>query len=479
MTITVTDTRGTPDPERYARWLRALQEQRLAAEARRSALRADAGRVASLAPDTELLERTLDELDRSLEELGTAEEELREQNDRLLSSQYRLDEDRGRYQSLFRDAPVAQLVTDREGRIRELNAAAVRLLNLPNQFAAGKPLAVYIDPDRRGEFRQLLLRVLQTGGAVEGWTASVLPRLDTPRPVSISVAPAPEGLGPDHRFQWALQELTAAAPTPPPSPPRAVSSERPAIGRRDPDRASEMLRQLAGGLAHVLNNQLTVFSAHIALALTELRHEAAFHPRLLRIRDDLEQAHHAGGRIAEVVRGLLAYSRTDEGSVRAASLPPAVAGTLQKLRHRVPGNVRVSVSLADGLPPVLAEPAGLEQILLALADNAVAAMDSGGELRIEAEPKELSPAGCRAGSEPGPGRYVVIRVSDTGCGIAPEARRRIFDPFFSTKHPSQGAGLGLSVVWGLTARYGGLVRVESEQGRGTTVQVFLPLAEAE
>jgi PAS domain S-box-containing protein len=237
----------------------------------------------------------------------------------------------------------------------------------------------------------------------------------------------------------------------------------------------EAVGQLAGGVAHDFNNVLTAikgFSELIALELGE--HHAA--------RGDVLEIIAAADRAAALTQQLLAFSRQQLLQPVVLS-PNAVIESVSKMLLRLIGaEVRCETRLAGDLAPVLADPGQLEQVLINLAVNARDAMPSGGTLTIETANVRLGAehASRLSGAEQIiPGEYVLLAVCDTGVGMNRATQARIFEPFFTTKDPGSGTGLGLSTVYGIVRQSGGYVGVESEPGRGTTMQVYLPRADGE
>lgn len=232
----------------------------------------------------------------------------------------------------------------------------------------------------------------------------------------------------------------------------------------------EAIGQLAGGVAHDFNNILTVIQGYGSLLMTErLAEEAA---------DAAEQIVLASERAANLTRQLLAFSRRQVMRPRRLDLNEVVT-SITKMVQRILGE-DVSLQLHPHSRPLMtrADAGMLDQILMNLVVNARDAMPEGGQLFIETEEKNLGEEEARGIPGATSGRHVCLRARDTGCGISAEDLPRIFEPFFTTKELGKGTGLGLATVFGLVAQHGGFIRVDSEVGRGTTFEVFLPMAEA-
>jgi two-component system cell cycle sensor histidine kinase/response regulator CckA len=224
---------------------------------------------------------------------------------------------------------------------------------------------------------------------------------------------------------------------------------------------------LAAGVAHDFNNYLTV----IRFQLDELRARGVEGPAL-------EDAMHASDRCAALTRQLLAFGRQQPAALRTLDLGALVRNVAGLFRRVARPDITVTVRVPDGAVLVEGDAGQLEGALMNLAVNARDAMPAGGTVSFHLEERELHPG--QLPLEPGspPGRYACLRVIDTGGGIAPAHLSRVFDPYFSTKAPGSGSGLGLASVYGTVRQHGGFVKVESEIGAGTTLSVYLPVREA-
>jgi two-component system, cell cycle sensor histidine kinase and response regulator CckA len=192
----------------------------------------------------------------------------------------------------------------------------------------------------------------------------------------------------------------------------------------------------------------------------------------------VDQVVRAGTRAASLTRQLLAFSRQQVLEPKILDLNVIVAGIEKMLRRLIGEDVQFTTVLAPGLGWVKVNPGQIEQVITNLAVNARDAMPLGGQLTIETAEIELAEPYARTHAEAHPGRFAMLAVSDTGCGMPPEVKARIFEPFFTTKDVGQGTGLGLAVVHGIVKQSGGNIDVYSELGKGTSVKVYLALAQA-
>lgn len=231
----------------------------------------------------------------------------------------------------------------------------------------------------------------------------------------------------------------------------------------------ETIGQLTGGLAHDFNNMLAVIIGSLDIAERRLARGDAQEVATL-----IGNARDGAKRAAQLTSRLLAFSRRQ--TLRPEMLQPRQE--LEKLpavlaRHLDP-DIAIELKIADDLWPVFADPAQLQQSLINLALNAGDAMPGGGLVTLSAENAKLEAEYLRAHPEVRPGDYVRISVADTGTGMTPQVLERVFDPFYTTKGPGNGAGLGLSQVFGWIKQTGGHIRLQSAPAEGTIVHLYLP-----
>ncbi|ABD88433.1 PAS domain-containing sensor histidine kinase [Rhodopseudomonas palustris] len=230
----------------------------------------------------------------------------------------------------------------------------------------------------------------------------------------------------------------------------------------------EAIGQLTGGIAHDFNNMLAVVIGSLELLDRKIGDPSAA------VRRYIDAAMDGAKRSAALTQRLLAFSRRQPLKPEILDANRLVAETSEILRHSIGGNVRLETVLAGGLWRVHADPNQLASALLNLAVNARDAMDGGGRLTIETQNAHLDDAYAQANFGVCAGQYVMIAMTDTGTGMAPEVIARAFDPFFTTKEVGKGTGLGLSQVYGFIKQSSGHVKIYSEPGEGTTVKIYLP-----
>ncbi|MBF0273378.1 MAG: PAS domain S-box protein [Magnetococcales bacterium] len=226
---------------------------------------------------------------------------------------------------------------------------------------------------------------------------------------------------------------------------------------------------LAGGIAHDFNNLLGIILGYTELVLDKI-------PATDQNHQDLQDVFLAGKRAKDLVAQLLTFSRMSEGERKTIQVVPILKETIQFMRASVPTTIAIHTHILEPDVVISGDPTQLHQVIMNLCTNASFAMEEkGGSLDITLNTVTLTPD--EAGTlDVAPGLYALLAVQDTGVGIDPEIRDRLFDPFFSTREIGKGTGLGLSVVHGIVTDAKGAIQVFSEIGRGSTFQVFWPLA---
>ncbi|GBC81844.1 Sensor kinase CckA [bacterium HR10] len=359
-----------------------------------------------------------------------------------------------RYRSIFENAVVGIYQSTPEGRILVANPALARMLgyeSVEELLRADIERDLYVDVSER----RRNMEILQRSGRLDG-AEFELRRKDGGRIFVQEYARAvTDAEGRVLYYEGLLIDITDR---------RRLQQQLLQAQRM------ESVGTLAAGVAHNFNNLLTVILGYASLLLAQLRPEDPARP-------SVEAIEQAAQRAAELTSQLLLFSRPSVAPPVPVDVNEVVERLAQLLRGAFDASIHIRTELASDVRPVCINPAQLEQALMNLCVNARDAMPEGGQLTLRTEQAVLSAdhPRVRAG-EILAGAYVVVRVSDTGVGIAPEHISRIFDPFYTTKEVGKGTGLGLAVVYGVVRSAGGFIEVESQVGRGTTFTLYFPAA---
>ncbi|HDS16772.1 MAG TPA: response regulator [Proteobacteria bacterium] len=235
----------------------------------------------------------------------------------------------------------------------------------------------------------------------------------------------------------------------------------------------ESVGRLAGGVAHNFNNMLSVIIGYTEMALEGLDPSTPLYA-------DLEEVLDAANRSAAMTRQLLAFARKQKINPKVLDLNMTVESLLKMLRRLLGENLDLFWRPGVGLWPVYMDPSQVDQILANLCVNARDAITDVGKVTIETDNVSIDEAYCAAHA--GfiiPGAFVLLAVSDDGCGMPPEIIDNIFDPFFTTKKAGDGTGLGLATVYGIVKQNKGFINVYSEPGKGSTIRIYLPRHQGE
>ncbi len=258
---------------------------------------------------------------------------------------------------------------------------------------------------------------------------------------------------------------------------RRAEAERKRLERNlENARRMESVGRLAGGIAHDFNNMLNVILGSVELLQEELPPDSP-------LRELAQEIQEAGQRSAALTRQLLAFARKQTVNQQVLDVNHHLEATIGILRRLIGEDIEVSWKPGPGPLPVYIDSGQLDQILMNLAVNARHAIQGVGTLAIETGMVRIDASFVPEGpadepDPPAPGDYVVITVSDTGCGMDEETLAHVFEPFFTTRKVGEGAGLGLATVYGIVKQNHGFIRVSSEKGRGTTFRIYLPRHDA-
>jgi len=358
----------------------------------------------------------------------------------------RLSEER--FRALYRRAPVPLCAAIAGDVVEEVSDSWIALLGYQREDAVGRPVTDFMEPES-ADARGLLAGTWHRDSGVHEAEFRFVKRSGDVIDVALSCIAEHDASGAFVRTVEGLVDVTARK--------RAEDALRQSL-------KMEAVGQLTGGIAHDFNNLLMVITSNLELSQQHLARGAAD-----RAARNVEAALLAAFRAASLTQRLLTFSRRQVLQPVAIDVGKLVTGTLALFHRALGENISLATSFAHGLWQTRADANQLENALINLAINARDAMPDGGTLTITAANAALPGSG-----EVAAGDYVRITVSDTGTGMPPSVLSRVFEPFFTTKGIGKGSGLGLSQVFGFVRQSGGDVRIASEPGRGTGIDLYLP-----
>jgi two-component system cell cycle sensor histidine kinase/response regulator CckA len=344
------------------------------------------------------------------------------------------------------------IVLDRAGHYLDIAPSATdRLFRTPSELL-GRRLHDVFAPEQADMFMECVHKALETRAPTD---ISYDLEINGERfYFEATVSPLP-----DDRVVWVARDVTARL--------RTEQALRESEDQLRQAQKMEAVGQLAGGIAHDFNNLLMAIMSNAELAALEL-------PPGAEVTGHIDEIKSASRRARSLTQQLLAFSRKQMLQPRVLDLNTIVRDAEQILRRLIGETIVMSVTSDSSLGQVRADPGQVAQVLMNLAVNARDAMPNGGHLTIECSNRDVSVADARGYRGLREGRYVSVKVRDTGTGMDEDTKARIFEPFFTTKPPGQGTGLGLSTAYGIVKQSGGYIAVDTELGAGTTFTMFLP-----
>jgi PAS domain S-box-containing protein len=376
-------------------------------------------------------------------------EEKRREGELALANRL-LEEQKELFQTIFDHIPVILFVYDSSGAVSMVNRQFQDLLgwSLPEIKKMDLWPALYPDPEYRMEVRQFMNQ------EAPGWREF---KARTRDGKEINATWGSVGLSGDRRIAIGID----------------LSEQVRLRERIQQMEKMEALGTLAGGIAHDFNNLLSVISINAETALMDMEEGSA-------LRNPLRLVFAAAKRGNELVRQIVAFSRQKAKDREPMKMSLALEEGLKFLHNSLPTNIKIQKDIVAEMDAIVGDPTEIQQVLINLCSNSLYAMgENGGVLAVKLTPVQMDTG--EAAKYPGlkAGSYLRLTVSDTGQGIPPDLMHKIFDPFFTTKRPGQGTGMGLAVVQGIVKSYGGAITVQSELGRGSTFEVFIPRADRE
>lgn len=357
-----------------------------------------------------------------------------------------------RYRYLVKNAPLGIISTNRQGQVVEANSTLLRVLELPAE-ETGKAINVLsfaplVEAGMAADFQRCLER-----GESTVHERPYKGKAGKEMHLRYHLTPLRDGNGLMTGLQAIVEDIT----------------ERKRLENQLLQAQKiEAIGTLAGGIAHDFNNILAGIIGYGELLGFEVGEGSHAHTCL-------EELLKAAQRAKELVKQILAFSRRNDQEKGIISIEPIVRESFQLLRASLPATVQFQPEIEEDLGTIRANPTQMQQVVMNLGTNAAHALpDGGGVISIKLGKVEFDGEG--AWKIPGlpPGPYIRLTVSDPGHGMPPEVIRRIFDPYFTTKERGKGTGLGLAVIHGIIKNHDGAITVESEVGRGTTFEIYLP-----
>lgn len=353
---------------------------------------------------------------------------------------------------------IASITLD--GIVTSWNSGAEAIYGYTAEEMTGRHVSVLFPPDSTEELEPILAPI-RRGRQVHHFETQRVRKDGTVIDVSLSVSPIRGEDGVIVGVAGISRNVTERN--------WAEAEQRAAEAGRQESARIETAVRLAGGMAAEFSTLLSSIMGYAASAA-----EATAGNPL--VRADVAQVQAAAGRAARLARELLLFSRREPASPERVDLNAVLAGMRDVLQASIGADIELRLITAPYLPTVLADRGQIEEVLINLAVNARDAMPEGGILTFSTGAADVSEAPGAVWSGIRPGLCAKLAVSDTGRGMDAETMSRAFEPFFTTRPPGQGTGLGLSAVYGIVTKAGGGIAIDSQEGVGTTVRIYIPAA---
>ena len=367
-----------------------------------------------------------------------------------------------RYRTMVESIADSYFELDLRGRYTFVNDALCRQLGYSRDEVMSLDYRTVTSPEDSKKLAQLYNEIYRTD-TPKMTTYQIKNKQGEPRDREVYVSLMRDATGNPVGFRGIGRDVTER---------KRMEDERKKLTERlHQSQKMEAIGTLAGGIAHDFNNILATIMGYTELIKIKLKGRD--------LEEYLDQLLKACIRARDLINQILTFSRQKDKEVKPLNLEPVLSETMKLLRATIPSTIAIGVHIDPRPYPVMADSTEIYQIIMNLCTNAAYAMrDKGGTLEISLQNIEIvQPEGETADLQPG--RYIELKVSDTGVGMEQEIIERIFDPFFTTKERGKGTGLGLSVVYGIVKQYGGAILVRSKPGLGSVFRIYLPALEIE
>ena len=390
-----------------------------------------------------------------IHELRVHQIELKMQNDELRRIQGELEKTRDRYSHLYDFAPVGYLTVGKDGLVAEANLTAAVLLEMERSALIGSPFTRFVlgeDQDIFYFHRKCLLETEEP----QSFRLRLVKKDGSDFYANLECMLVDEGDGGRKQIRTVVIDITEQKDL--------EDSLRQA-------QKMEAIGTLAGGIAHDFNNILSAVIGFTELSLGDAKEGTS-------LAKNLEEVLIGGKRAKLLIQQILTFSRQSPQKKQPIRLIPLVKEATRMLRSMIPSNIEIDIDIRSTNPCVMGDETQFHQIILNLCTNAVHAMETdGGRLTICLEDSNFGKTEADKIPDLLPGKYIKFSVSDTGIGIATENVEHIFEPYFTTKDPERGTGMGLAVIQGIVKSHSGHIAVMTKPQKGTTFNIYLPMLE--
>ncbi|RJQ65631.1 MAG: PAS domain S-box protein [Desulfobacteraceae bacterium] len=370
-----------------------------------------------------------------------------------------LQESEKRYRDLYNNTPVMLYSLDREGRVTSVSNLWLEIMGYKREEVIGRHAFDFLAPESRREARESLFPHFYKSGQMRSQPCQFVTKSGGRREVLLSAIAQRDAEG---EYDGALAFVIDVTQTK-----EAEKDQRRLTTRLQQAQKMEAIATLAGGIAHQFNNALAVILGNIELIYMDGIPDG----KLQRFIGPINQA---GQKMVHLTSQLLAYARGGKFQTQIVPSHRFVHEAMSLVSHSLASYVELKTDLDETADPIEVDSTQMQMLLAAILSNASEAIEQKGTVTVTLRNADLTSEDCLRYPGIKPGKFVLLRIQDTGKGMDEQACTRIFEPFFTTKF--QGRGLGMAAVYGIVKKHGGYVYVESEPGQGTTVSVYLPRA---
>jgi len=408
-------------------------------------------------PDATTL--SIEEMQHLIHELQVHQIELKTQNEELMKIQRNLEKMHNKYSDLYDFAPVGYLTFGEKSKILEANLTAASLLGIERSALIGKSLTKFITSQSQDIFYMHWQMLLKTG-IRQTFELKLKKKDGTQFPAQLECIALQDTKGKLSEIRIAVSNITKR---------KQIEAEKKRLQLQlQQSQKMEAIGSLAGGIAHNFNNILTIILGFTELTKDEIQDNE-------KAKKNLDHIIYATDKAIEMVKQILTFSRQSDKNLKPLLFSKPIHEMLTLLKASIPPSIKIRAKIDKDLGPILGDFTQLQQIIMNIINNSATAMkEYGGIIELSLTEINFSPQDIDIGTLE-PGRYQRLTISDTGPGMTAEIKRRIFEPYFTTKKEGEGTGMGLSVVHGIVNSHGGEIRVYSEPGKGTTFNIYLPV----